>query len=413
MNQRCLILVICLVVISITFIPVEAVSASLSSNSASNWQKGESWPQNGIPPQYEKYEQIITAAVVNFAPVWGDKEANLQKMERFIEEAAQQEANIIVFPEMALQGYLADPADPGAMQKKLAETIPGPSTLRLAELASKYDMYIVVGMSEKDKTDKNVIYNSAALIAPEGVVGSYHKVHPWEPELQWCIKGNEFPIWETRYGPMGIIICYDFLWIPEQPRIYAVKGARFLASLNAAPSLPGAEVAICGTATDIIKITSLQNALFMANSGTIERAFNQTIVGTGCIAGPNFADQGLAHFYAGPPTDPMKEELFVATLDFAQVHGMRKFVHNIEAPNPYTGTPDRRPELYGPLAASPTTIEKLTELEKTNRELTQSCTEAPAKQKSMATFLYIFIATTVIFIGTTIFFALRKREKKN
>ena len=191
---------------------------------------------------------------------------------------------------MALQGYLVDKADPGAMQKKLAETIPGPSTLRLAELASKHDMYIVVGMSEKDKADKNVIYNSAALIAPEGVVGSYRKVHPWEPELQWCTKGNEFPIWETRYGPMGIIICYDILWISEQARIYALKGARFLASLNAAPSLPGAEVAISGLAATMIKMRALTNGLFVANSGTIERAFNQTIVGTSCIVGPNFAD---------------------------------------------------------------------------------------------------------------------------
>jgi len=413
MNQRWIILVVCLLIQGLAFIPAKAAYASVSSNGATNWQKGETWPQDGIPPQYEKYEQIITVAVVNFAPVWGDKEANLQKMERFIEEAAQQKANMIVFPEMALQGYLVDKAAPGAMQKKLAETIPGPSTSRLAKLAGKHDMYIVLGMSEIDKTDKNIFYNSAAFIAPEGVVGSYRKVHPWEPELVWCTKGNEFPIWETRYGPMGIIICYDILWLSEPAGIYAVKGARFLAALNAVPSLPGAEVAISGTAADIIKGRSLTNAFFIANAGTIERAFNETIVGTSCVVGPNFADQAIGHFYAGPPTDPMKEEMFVATLDFAQVHALRKLVHQIEGLNPYTKTPDRRPELYGPLAAPPATVEKLTELEKSNTKLAQSYAEVSEKQKSIATLMYIFVATTVVFVGTTIFFAARKREKKS
>ena len=289
-----------------------------------------------IPPQYEKYEQEVTVAVVNFSPVWGDKEANLEKMEKFITEAAGKGVNIIIFSEMALQGYLSEPKDPGEMQQRLAETIPGPSTLRLAESAAKHDIYIIVGMSERDKGSSTIVYNSAAVIAPEGVLGSYRKVHPWESELVWCHKGNEFPIWETRYGPIGVIICYDIYFIPEEARIYAIKGARLLACCTAAPSEPGREVIACEETTNILKTRALENLLFVANAGTTEKHFDKIIAGNSVILGPNLESPRPINFYAGPPTDPMKEELFMATLDFRQIHRARSIMPSA-----------RRPELYG------------------------------------------------------------------
>lgn len=293
-----------------------------------------------IPLQYEKYEQVVTIAAVNFRPVWGNKEANLQKMERFIAEAVERRVNIIIFPEMALHGYLTEPKDPGEMQRRLAEAIPGPSTLRLAESAAKHDVYIIVGMSERDKSNSTVVYNSAAVIAPEGVCGSYKKVHPWESELVWCTKGSEFPIWETRYGPIGVIICYDIYFIPEEARIYAIKGARLLTCCTAAPSETGNEVATCEETANILKIRSLENLLFVANAGTIEKHFDKIIAGNSVILGPNLESPKPIHFYAGPPTEPMQEELFVATLDFRQIHKARSIMPSA-----------RRPELYGLLTA--------------------------------------------------------------
>jgi len=289
-----------------------------------------------IPPQYEKYEQEVTISVVNFKPVWGDKEANLNKMEGFIVEAAEKGTNIIIFSEMALQGYLSDPQDPGGMQRRLAETIPGPSTLRLAESAARHDIYIIAGMSERDNGNPTIVYNSAVIIAPEGILGSYRKVHPWQSELVWCTRGDEFPVWETRYGPMGVIICYDIYFIPEEARIYAIKGVRLLACCTAAPSEPGCEVVTCEETASILKIRSLENLLFVANAGTIENHFDRIIAGNSVILGPNLEGPRPIHFYAGPPTDPMKEELLTAQLDFRLIHRAHSIMPSA-----------RRPELYG------------------------------------------------------------------
>ena len=293
-----------------------------------------------IPPQYEKYEQEVMISVVNFKPVWGDKEANLNKMEEFIVEAAEKGTNIIIFSEMALQGYLSDPQDPGGMQRRLAETIPGPSTLRLVESAARHDIYIIAGMSERDNSNPTIVYNSAVIIAPEGILGSYRKVHPWQSELVWCTRGDEFPVWETRYGPIGVIICYDIYFIPEEARIYAIKGARLLACCTAAPSEPGCEVVTCEETASILKIRSLENLLFVANAGTIENHFDRIIAGNSVILGPDLEGPRPIHFYAGPPTDPMKEELLTAQLDFRLIHKAHSIMPSA-----------RRPELYGLLTA--------------------------------------------------------------
>jgi predicted amidohydrolase len=289
-----------------------------------------------IPPQYDNYKQEVQISVVNFKPVWGDKETNLKKMEDFIAKAAEKGTNIIIFSEMSLQGYLADPQDPGGMQRKLAETIPGLSTLRLAQSAAKYDIYIIAGMSERDTSNPTIIYNSAVIIAPEGILGSYRKVHPWQSELVWCNRGDEFPVWETRYGPIGVIICYDIYFIPEEARIYAIKGARLLACCTAAPSEPGCELVTCEETTTILKIRSLENLLFIANAGTIENNFDRIIAGNSVILGPNLEGPRPIDFYAGPPTDPMKEELLTAQLDFRLIHRAQSIMPSA-----------RRPELYG------------------------------------------------------------------
>jgi predicted amidohydrolase len=259
-----------------------------------------------IPPQYDNYKQEVQISVVNFKPVWGDKETNLKKMEGFIAKAAEKGTNIIIFSEMSLQGYLSDPQDPGRMQRNLAETIPGPSTLRLAQLAAKYDIYII------------------------------RKVHPWQSELEWCNRGNEFPVWETRYGQIGVIICYDIYFIPEEARIYAIKGARLLACCTAAPSEPRCELVTCEETTTILKIRSLENLLFIANAGTIENKFDRIIAGNSVILGPNLEGPRPIEFYAGPPTDPMKEELLTAQLDFRLIHKAQSIMPSA-----------RRPELYG------------------------------------------------------------------
>ena len=81
-------------------------------------------------------KDVIKVSTVAFHAIWGDKEANLNKMKGYIEAAAAEGSNLVVFPEMALTGYddEEEKAKPDKMQSHLAELVPGPSSLEIAEL---------------------------------------------------------------------------------------------------------------------------------------------------------------------------------------------------------------------------------------------------------------------------------------
>ena len=148
-----------------------------------------------------KNQQSVSVAVVNFRVVWGDKQANLEKFKNFIGKAASLGANFVVFPECALTGYEVEPE--GKMHKNLAETIPGPSTNQICKLASKHNIYIVFGMPEVNKNDPSILYNSAALIGPNGLIGHYRKTHLWKMDLSWCQSGNKYPVFLYFVGRLA------------------------------------------------------------------------------------------------------------------------------------------------------------------------------------------------------------------
>jgi predicted amidohydrolase len=159
-----------------------------------------------------------------------DKARNLRRFVDLIEEAAGQGADVLVLPEAGLQGYADFALPPGsperAAQKQYyfreAETIPGPTTERITELARRHGMLIQLGMAERS-LHGNAIYNSTALIGPEGVIGVYRKIHN-QFEFPYFSPGEEMPVFPTPVGALSSIICYD-LCFPELLRTYAVKGA--------------------------------------------------------------------------------------------------------------------------------------------------------------------------------------------
>lgn len=180
------------------------------------------------------------AAVVNMAAVWGDKEANLATIIDYIEEAAQEGVEFLVFPETVLSGYeYQDPLTDSLtdtdqiMQVALAETIPGASTNLLSEYAQSYDMYIVVGMTEceevpmyEDGVEK--VYNSAAIMYPDGTIESFQKMHRAGYESKWSVQGDTPVIIDTPWGDFGIDICRDGHFYPELGRYYAAMGCNVL-----------------------------------------------------------------------------------------------------------------------------------------------------------------------------------------
>ena len=169
-----------------------------------------------------------------------DKKENLKKFDLVIEEAAEKGVDLLVLPEVGLQGY-ADFAFPlgsveCAEQKKYyfkeAETIPGPSTEHIQKVLVGRRMLVQLGMAEW-ANHGNKIYNSTALIGSTGVIGTYRKTHN-QFEFPYFCAGESMNAIETPNGKIGSIICYD-LCFPELVRAYALQGAEIMLMSTAWP----------------------------------------------------------------------------------------------------------------------------------------------------------------------------------
>ena len=287
-----------------------------------------------IPDRYSHYEIRLRAGAVDFTPVPGDVAANLAKVTHWIAEAAQAGVGLLVFPEEALTGAihcgdcerLGGPCD---LHRKLAETVPGPSTQALAGLAAEHDMYLVVGMIEQDSDDPDPLYNAAAVIGPEGVIGTYRKLHlgslPFVTEGVTFRPGTSLEAFETRYGPIGVQICYDFWLNPEGSRLLALQGARIIVNPTAAfAGGPDKVESMRRVATtrgqENFVFTISANQVGGVDTGdSLEDSFDGALpsnyAGHSLICGPNFPD--FSHIYAeGSDT----EGLVVADLDFEVLH---------------------------------------------------------------------------------------------
>jgi predicted amidohydrolase len=287
-----------------------------------------------IPERYAGYEKVVTLGAVNFATVPGDKAATLAKIEANVREAAAQGVDIIAFPEEALVGCSAcevcrSGAEHCDFHHEVAELVPGPSTERIAELARELDLYVVFGLVERDPQDPEILYNAAAVVGPEGVQGTYRKLHlgslPWVTEGVTFQPGNALPVFETRFGPIGVIICYDFWFNPELTRLLALKGARIIVNCCASFSGPGKRDYMVQTTA-----TRAQENLCYAMSanhvggpdgsasyaaGRLDESREADFLGHSVIAGPAFPRFSQVYAEAGDG-----EELVTATLSFEKLH---------------------------------------------------------------------------------------------
>lgn len=150
---------------------------------------------------------------------------NIRKAVEWLQKAVSKTAaKLIVFPESITTGFV-----PGMSVSELwdvVDTIPGKTTDAICEAAKRLGVYVVFPTYERG--EKNIVYNSAALIGPEGkVLGVYRKTHPFPKEREWTTPGHETPVWDTPLGKIGIIICYDGDF-PELSRVLAMKGAEII-----------------------------------------------------------------------------------------------------------------------------------------------------------------------------------------
>ncbi|MEW4490167.1 nitrilase family protein [Thalassoglobus sp. JC818] len=169
----------------------------------------------------------IRAAAVQFNHVPGNKESNLEIIEKFVERAAQQNVDLLTFPEMCLTGYWHLRDAPREELERLAEPVPdGPSVQRLLELSRETGMSIGVGLIESG--DDGKLYNSFVVALPDGNVHTHRKLHCFIN--QHMSSGDEFTVFDIPQGArVGVLICYDNN-IGENVRATALKGAEILLS---------------------------------------------------------------------------------------------------------------------------------------------------------------------------------------
>ncbi len=148
---------------------------------------------------------------MNFRP---DRTASAaESVERFaalIDAAVPPGTDVILLPEgITVVGT-------GKTYAEVAESVPGPSTERLGQLARKHKAWLAAGIYEREG---KVLYNTSVLLDREGrVAGKYRKVYLPREELERGLTpGNEYPVFQTDFGTVGMMICYD-VFFPDPAR---------------------------------------------------------------------------------------------------------------------------------------------------------------------------------------------------
>ena len=177
---------------------------------------------------------IPTIGLAQMRVIPGDIEANLERAVELIEEAASQQAELVLLPEMCLSGLCEEMAD-------LAQTIPGPATDRLADAARETGAWVVAGMPEANPCGSRgeplpsasarpgeKPFNVAVAISPTGEVAAvYRKVFLYLQEKEGFTAGTEACLLDLGFCQASLTICYDYIF-PEYIRRLALAGARLI-----------------------------------------------------------------------------------------------------------------------------------------------------------------------------------------
>ncbi len=160
-------------------------------------------------------------ATIHYKPTGKSPRSNCEEYAPLIAEAAQQKADLVVLGETVPSvGLKQNPVE-------TAEVVPGPTTDYFGELAKKHSLHIVLSLYERDGP---LIYNAAVLLGPDGrLIGKYRKVclPPGEVE-QGIAPGKDYPVFDTAFGKVGLMICYDGFF-PEVARELSYRGAEVIA----------------------------------------------------------------------------------------------------------------------------------------------------------------------------------------
>ena len=194
----------------------------------------------------KRIKETCRVAIVQASPVMFDKAACVDKAVSLIREAAQREAELIVFPELFLPGYpygmtfgftVGSRNGDGRKDWKRyydnSIVVPGPETELLGRAARAAGAYLSIGVSERDSVTAT-LYNTNLIFSPEGELLTVHrKLKPTGAErVVWGDADRDyFPMAETPWGPMGSLICWESYMPLARAALYQ-KGVTLYISPN-------------------------------------------------------------------------------------------------------------------------------------------------------------------------------------
>lgn len=169
------------------------------------------------PPPARK----VRLAAVHYRPSGKSPYENNAEYAPLIRKAAEEQADLVVLGETI--PYVGVKKKP----HEVAEKVPGQTTEYFGELAKRHKLHIVTCLYE---ADGDTVYNTAALLGPDGkLIGKYRKVCLPHSEVEAGVTpGSEYPVFETRLGKIGLMICYDGFF-PEVARELTNRGAEIIA----------------------------------------------------------------------------------------------------------------------------------------------------------------------------------------
>ncbi|MCW5978930.1 MAG: carbon-nitrogen hydrolase family protein [Bryobacteraceae bacterium] len=206
------------------------------------------WDDISLTPISPPLPRPVTVASIKYRPrTDASPENNVARFIEVIDRTVTGKVDVIVLPE----GITV--VDTGKKYAEVAEPIPGPTTERLGEAARRHDAYIVAGIYEREGP---AIYNTAVLIDRSGkYAGKYRKVYiPREETEAGITAGSDYPVFQTDFGKIGIMICWDVQYA-DPARGLALRGAEMIL------------MPIWGGSVPLGRARAIENQVFLAASG--------------------------------------------------------------------------------------------------------------------------------------------------
>lgn len=248
---------------------------------------------------------------------------NLERMAGWVAAAKKRGADLICFPEMNVTGYSTK-----AGIKDSAESVPGPISQAILETARELNTIILAGLAEKDANGR--VFACHLVASPQGMAGTYRKIHIAPPERNVFSPGTAIPLFEIKGVKFGIQLCYD-THFPEQSTRMAIGGADIIFMPHASPRSTPAEK--FNSWMRHLPARAFDNSLYVvACNQTGDNRSGLNFPGLAVILNP--AGRIIKKNIGG------KEHMIIADLKAAELenvrdHRMRYFL------------PNRRPDLYG------------------------------------------------------------------